>query len=912
MTNEATDQIRLGSLLRTRGQLDADVVVELGIRLAEALAGAERAGVGSSPLGGRVPLTPDSFVLLRDGSVFLRPGRGLGKDGRPGFRTWAAPEQLRGEPGGMPAWMFSVGAILYEAATGDTLFEAASPPAVNNLVLDDLDGHLMMVALKGRLKAVRPGLEALAKSCLSVDPKRRPDSPAIFRVLLEELVSDTPSDSLAAVTIDAIDQIEAAQSATRSQSAGDQNALETLPDADEPLASASAEDFWNNFGTPPASADPPPFASDGHPGDDFDAFAPDPENGGGEGIGGQSLEVGLDPRPTAAEPPRPTPAAADVARPGDTGEVSVADRSIDQSFTDEAMRTARVRPIREIPPAVTTGFRRLAKLVGGLLALVLLLFLVLWLQLMPGLPAGLTDPLETGIAPLAEPLPEGLRGWAANTWETRSSGERAGRFWNKFVDVLPSEIQRSLRPPAALEAHIDWPGTPRGEGLIDVVSPALAAEPGLPESSGRLELALAYQGSARPLGGPITWTAEPVDDPRGAELARDIARIEGTVAVSTAKDRTTKTGEGHDPFLLPAGFWDVAIVYGESELAGGWEAAVNGVRVSPGYKTVLVAGVNVPAGRITPRVLLDGQEQTEHLTVALFTAESAATVQRAEKEAALAAIETGDEPRQTTMPPAIEEAAPLWVGPIADVPALNEGKITVRVAYDDTVHWPSVSWFEGIEVHGMMTTNSPTWKLEKDEPLNPTGPGVRIAATNFGTDISRQTQVFLYRAEDDVLHAAAIASGRAGRYLDVSPGEYNLRLVYQPMGPKSTLFGEKVMASFEVATDGVTETAIDLEFPMAWLDLQVTDRGEDVSTEVDLVVLREGVARDAGTRTLDEEGVGQHVLPADTYDIYVVYKPTDGRDVIDAVFSSVKLEAGQRWVQEWNTAKLPWSAERPR
>ncbi len=884
MTNGATDQIRLGALLRTRGELDADVVVELGIRLAEALANAEKEGIGSSPSGGRVPLTPDSFVVLRDGSVFLRPGRGLGGDERPGFRTWAAPEQLRGEQGGLAAWMFSVGAIMYEAATGDALFEASSPPAVNRLVLDDLSDHLMMAALKSRLRAVRPGLETLAKSCLDEDPNRRPDNPAIFRVLLEELQSDAPTDSLSAITVEVLGRIEDAQAATRSQLSGE-DAVQTLPDTGGSLASASAEDFWDNFGTPGGTPD----------------FAPPPGDDSGDGIGGQSLEVALD-REARPEPPRPTPAF----------EESVADRSIDNTFTEEALRTARVRPIREIPPAVTTGFRRLGKLVAVLCGLVFVLLALIWLQLMPGLPASMTAPFETAVAPLTAPLPDGLRSWAANTWATRSSHERAGRFWNAFVDVLPKEVQRSLRPPPALEAHLDWPGTPVGEGLIDAISPALAAEPGLPESSGRLELALAYLGSARPLGGPITWTAEPVDDPRGPEQAKDIARIEGSVPLSTAKDRTTRTGEGHDPFLLPAGFWDVSIVYGESDLAGGWNAAVRGVRVSPGYSTVLAAGVEVPAGRITPRILLDGQEQTEHLTVALYAAKSAASVKAAEKAAELAAIDAGDEPRQTTAPLPVAEAAPLWVGPVADMPAVNEGEITARVAYDDSVHWPSVTWFENIEIPGKMTAVSPTWKLEKDEPINPKGPGVRIAATNFGADISRQTQVFLYRAEDNVLHAAAVATGRAGRYLDVPAGEYNVRLVYQPMGPKSTLFGEKVLASFDVTEEGVTEEAVDIGFPMAWMDLQVNNAGDDVSADVDLVVLREGLDRDAGTRTLDEEGVGRHALPADVYDIYIVYKPRDGRDAIEVVFSSVKLEAGQRWGQEWNTTKLPWSAAPPK
>lgn len=942
MTNEANDQVRLGTLLRSRGKLDADVVVELGVRLAEALAAAEKQGIGSSPIGGRVPLTPDSFVVHSDGSVTLQPGRSLGRDDRQGFRTWAAPEQLRGETAELPAWMFSVGAILYEAATGDALFEAASPPAANSLVTEDLNSHLIMAAVTGRMRATRAGLETLTRSCLDPDPNRRPDNPAILRVLLEELEEDAPTDSLAAVATEIITEIDAAQNATPGFLTGT-DSVETLPGFEgsvadsggptladpvtptsaadgapppaggDPLTSANAEEFWNSFGT-----------GDGAPGDDEQlpggSFAPtdssfEPEaDPMGDGVGGQSFEIELEARPARPEPTDPpsTP-PADTSGPRDSGEISVADRSIDRSseHIDHELRTARVRPIREIPPAVTTNFRRLVKLVVGLLVLFLLLLATIWLQLMPELPTAITDPIESTVAPLAAPLPAGVRSWAANSWDSRSSHDRAGRFWNGFVDLLPSEMQRQLRPPPAREAHLDWPGAPTGEGIIGAVSPALSPEPGLPDSSGRLELALAYAGSARPLGGPITWSAEPVPDPRGPELAKDIERLEGPDGISTAKDRTAKSGEGHDAFILPAGFWDVSVTYGESDLAGGWTGAARGVRVSPGYSTILAGGVEVPAGRLTPRVLLDGQEHTEHLTVALFDAKAAAAIQSAEKAAEAATIADGEEPRQTATPPPVEGAAPLWAGPIAGVPALAEGVVTARLAFDDSVHWPSVTWFEDVAIPGAMATATPTWKLERDEPLHPTGPGVRIAAANFARDVSRKTQVFLYRSEDNVLHAAAVATGRAGRYFDVPPGEYNLRLVYQPMGPKSSLFAERVIASFVVAAEGVTEETVDLGYPMAWMDLQVMHGDEDVSKEVDLVVLREGVDRDAGTRTLDEEGVGQHALPADTYDIYIAYKPRDDRDPVDVVFSGVKLEAGERWVQRWQIARLPWSAAPP-
>ena len=188
MVDQTQEPMRLGLLLRTRGKLPADAVIELGMRMAEALSAAERQGIGSSPVSGRVALTPDSFVVDGSGTVELKPGRATAVDDRPGFRTWAAPEQIRGGEADIRAWIFSIAAILYEAATGDALFEAASPPVANSLVVDDLTSHLMMAAVKGRMKSTREGLETLIKTSLDDDPGSRPGSPAVFRVLIAELL----------------------------------------------------------------------------------------------------------------------------------------------------------------------------------------------------------------------------------------------------------------------------------------------------------------------------------------------------------------------------------------------------------------------------------------------------------------------------------------------------------------------------------------------------------------------------------------------------------------------------------------------------------------------------------------------------------------------------------------------------
>lgn len=928
MVDQTQEPMRLGLLLRTRGKLPADAVIELGMRMAEALSAAERQGIGSSPVSGRVALTPDSFVVDGSGTVELKPGRATAVDERPGFRTWAAPEQIRGGDADIRAWIFSIAAILYEAATGDALFEAASPPVANSLVVDDLTSHLMMAAVKGRMKATREGLETLVKTALDDDPTARPGSPAVFRVLIAELL-ETPGalgplvrsvqDELAGPDAsdlgdpDAMDTLFSFDGDTELSSPGFGGETEPSgPGFDGPstsptdpgLTSASADQFWDNFAD--SSFDPDAsFPGGPMPGTPPDTFEPDTIDDVGDGLGGQSLEIQLDPTvKPKPKPLRPPPDPADVS--ADTS----ADSSIDTT-ADTELRTARVRPIREIPPVVTSSVKKLRNLVIGLVVLVLLICGTIWLEIVPTLPGAITAPLEAAVAPVAAPLPEGLRTWAATTWQRRSEGERAERIWNRTVDLMPSEVQRQLRPPPDARALLTWPGTPAGGGFVGTVAPVIEPDPSLAETSGRLELSFSYEGTTRKLGGPLTWTAAPAEDPRGEELAKDLKRTEGPVPISTAPDRTEQSGEGHDAFVLPAGFWDLTLTYGESALTDTWEGSLTGVRVAPGHATMVAGGIQVPSGRLEPRVLVDGQDEEQHLTLALFSKDAAKAIQAAEKDAAEAAIAKSNEPRSTKEPAALEGSAPLWSGVMQEVPALPSGEWFVRVAFDDGAHWPTVSW-DAVTIPPNMGAAKPTWKLERDEPLNPTGPGLRLKATNFGKDVSRKTEVLLYRAEDDVLHAAAIAKGRAGRYFDVPGGEYNLRLVFQPMGTKSSLFGEKVVTGFMVSEAGVTQKTIDIGYSMAWLDLEVLDGDEDVSDEVNLLVLREGLDRDAGSRTLDEEGVGQHAVPADTYDVYVLYTPRDGREPVDVVFRGLKLEAGMTWEQRWQVKEQPWTARPPK
>ena len=309
--------VPLSRVLRTHAPLAPGVALALAHRLVGALAEAERTGVGHAVHGGRAALTPDSFVASSGGRFVVRTGV-LGDDDRPGFRTWAAPEQLGlSTVADGRAWLFSLAAILYEAATGEALFETPSPPAVNALVTDDLESHLMLQDVEDRFASIHPALGAPLHACLAADPDARPDDVATLRAALPPA---DPADDVALATFVA-DTIEDAAApdpfATPShpgfvdahggfdESPSSRASLPSLP-----AAPASPPDPEPAIGLrrPPRSqlTGPPPTA----PGQDPDDLS----------VGGQSFELALDigrrsmpsmpSVPAAPEPPPPRPRRA--------------------------------------------------------------------------------------------------------------------------------------------------------------------------------------------------------------------------------------------------------------------------------------------------------------------------------------------------------------------------------------------------------------------------------------------------------------------------------------------------------------------------------------------------------------------------------------------------------------------------
>ena len=897
---QANPGLRLGAFLRYWGALSAEGVVELGIALADALIDAEP-GRPSDP-----PLTPDSFRIDPYGYVRLDLPAPDISDPRPGSRTWAAPEQLHGGGVGVRARIFSLGAILYQAATGDALFEAEDAAAAQALVAEDLDGHLMLAAVSGRLKAVQKGLDTIVLACLELDPKSRPETPALLRLHLEGIQIAPNRTVLKPLVATAQSALEAGGDGPAPNHVG-ASTIRTLADSGSGVQAsatgaapgAKRRPVLVPLVPPPAHAvaasptEPPPAgpALDRvivrDPAWDAGAVAVEPEPAAWELDASTARE-----EPTFDDEPEPMEAAAadgaaddgamrdgaaedgaveDVDDPADPAE----ERSVPGLTTLArlfAVKSARVRPLADLPAPQRSGPpRRLAVLVGGLLVLLGVLAV-----------RAFVGPDERGLA------------------------------WASAVALLPPDLQEQILPPPDDRALLHWAGIPEGDGFLKRVAPTIEPLDGLPDAMGRLRLAIVYQGGSRPIEGTLQWTAEPIPDPRPRTLMVDIRRVEGSHGVSTAPGRATMSGEGLVPGVLPAGWWTLTFKYSQSETTAGWTGSIRDVRVAPGHVTTLGAAARIGAGRLAPRVLLDSQDSARDFRVSLYTASVAAEVQAAERASRVAARRAGEEMRPTVMPPRMQTASPLWTGLLSELPPMPTGVVVARLANDDGIHWPTVAWFSDVEIPKNMEVAQPVWALERGEVMNPSGPGVRLTATNLGAPVTGKSMVYLYRPGADVTYAAAVVQARAGTYADVPPGLYTLRMVYQPVGPGSLSFGERIIDDFRVYDAGVTERTVELDFPMAWLDLEALDGDEDVSAASDLVVVRQGVDRAVGTPLLDEEGIGRHVLPAGTYDIYVDYAPRDERAPIEAAFMGVRLAAGDRWTQRWQARAVPWIADAPR
>lgn len=835
--------LSLGVALGHLDPLAGDPLLALAHRLSTAVITAEAQGLGSGVHGGRVALTPDSFSVEVDGSLVLRPGS-LSQDNRPGYRTWSAPEQLGQAPegGDVRAWLFSLGAILYEAATGDALFETDSPPGVQSLVTSDLEGHILLTGVRGRLRQTAPDLLSAVLSTLVADPAERPADASSFLA------------AIPAASIDGNHALDALLRAAR--------------EAEEPPAPESI----GQEESPPT----PPLES--------------------EALGGQSYEVSIAPRGTGTSAPSVLTLSDRPAPEEETGERE----TLRSTMATAPATNSRVRPQSELGYRVRSTGGKIVRWGLGLLVLLLLLFGTTWFGFVPHLPQSLATSVESTGSSMGEALPPAVRGFSADLWAHRSDRFRGYRLWDGMVEVLPANMQVKYRRAVDPRARLTWPGEPVSEGIIGPAHVTLE-----PAAATTLTLVLSHSLTDAALAGALTWTATPVADPREPELSDDLLRVEGEGRLSRAQ-RTPVSGSGPDASQLPPGFWDVSLNYQESSVSGAFTGAIRGVRVAPGHGSTYEAAVTVEAGTLAIAAQVDGEPADTHALVTLYSPADGDSVRRAERVAMQASLDAGESAQATSEPLALPGSDPLWSGPLTEIPALPSGPVTARVAVVDGVHHTSVGWLRNAPVPGGGQTLSKTVRLLGEEALDPVGPGVRIKARNLSHDVSRHCTVYLFAPGSDV----AKAQGRAGVFLSAEPGPYDVRVVYEPPAAGLGVRGEKVVASFMVAEEGISESTLDIGFPAATVRVNVTEDGKDVSEEVEIRIMRGGADPLAGTSIVDETEVGEHVVPAETYDIYLA-RSTDGKAPIDAVFPGIQLAPGDVWERELDVADHPWAKDEP-
>lgn len=186
----------LADRLRSKGPLEGGETFDFAMQSIEALHAAHEAGV----LHGDIK--PNNVMLTRDPQDRLRVvvtdfglARGLSVEGSPdsgygsfegGVPAYMAPELFEGAPVSASSDMYALGALLFEAFTGERPY-----PEVKTFADARARGQRDVPAPRGRVPDLDARLDALVRSCLEPNPAGRCQSAAEARSYL--LPKHTPA-----------------------------------------------------------------------------------------------------------------------------------------------------------------------------------------------------------------------------------------------------------------------------------------------------------------------------------------------------------------------------------------------------------------------------------------------------------------------------------------------------------------------------------------------------------------------------------------------------------------------------------------------------------------------------------------------------------------------------------------------